>query len=98
MFADLNPGGDNLFISEILGIGADVFFTAYGTLSKSDGTRAGTSIIDETTPSPGSLTDLGGVLYFASYERWGPARLMMSDGSAGGTEQVTDGIRSSPVS
>src|SRR5262249_13593662 len=74
---DINPGSNSSFLSELTAVGGTLFFSAFvpeteTELWMSDGTPEGTMLVEDINPgpavgaSPGSLTNVGGILFFAA--------------------------------
>jgi ELWxxDGT repeat protein len=80
--------------------GGVLYFAAFdadhGTeLWRTDGTRAGTRIVADVAPGPGSsapaqLTAAGGLLYFTANDGEHGRELWVTDGTAAGTQMVAD--------
>ena len=90
------------YLKNLTASGGNVFFTAYEygsgyELWASDGTSAGTALVKDINPDqsiidgPQELTDVGGTLFFSSYESgYDNRELWKSDGTPGGTVMVKD--------
>jgi ELWxxDGT repeat protein len=106
MVADLTPGSkgtwDDDEYAAMRAIGDRVLFAASDAehgkeLWTSDGTEAGTSLLDDVRPGPGSssprlLAAAGGKVYFTTgSDPLLGALLWVSDGTAAGTHAVTSG-------
>jgi ELWxxDGT repeat protein len=99
---DINPGGSyaGSDLRNFTTVGATLFFTAYDLthgmeLWKSDGTAAGTVLVKDINPGPGSsqpfnLTAVNGVLYFRAEDGQYGYELWRSDGTGDGTYMVKD--------
>jgi ELWxxDGT repeat protein len=101
---DMVPGVLGAFPSEFTRVGEQVFFKGYGDLGgqrygpglwKTDGTKAGTTLVSSSSKPAlepvylNGLTNLGGRLFFVANDV-GRAELWTSDGTAGGTVLVKD--------
>jgi ELWxxDGT repeat protein len=79
-------------------VGGEAYFSADDgsdgqELWKSDGTAAGTTLVDDISPgsagsSPQYLTDVDGELFFVAQDGSGSSELLMSNGTAAGTSAV----------
>lgn len=90
------------YLSDLTASGGKLFFTAYEQASgyelwASDGTAAGTQLVKDINPvqtifeRPRELTDVGGTLFFTSYDDgYYNRELWKSDGTAAGTVMVKD--------
>ncbi|UUO06839.1 dockerin type I domain-containing protein [Blastopirellula sp. J2-11] len=99
---DTEPGDGINTISQFVRVGDEVYFTSYPsqypvTLWKTDGTGAGTTIIESTTASFENLIEFKGELYYfriagdnPSYDLW------KSNGTEEGTVSVFDFSTSNP--
>jgi ELWxxDGT repeat protein len=87
-------------ISDMEAVGDELYFVA-GTseagyeLWKSDGTAAGTMLVQDVRPGPESsneesLTAIGGLLYFTADDGTLGRQLWRTDGSSSGTRRLTD--------
>jgi len=106
LIRDINPGAPSSFPSAIVEVGEIVYFSAHananannGTIDnelwKSDGTTAGTVLVKDiyagaVGSNPGSLTNVGGVLYFRAGNGPNSNELWKSDGTEVGTVLVKD--------
>jgi ELWxxDGT repeat protein len=88
---DIDPGADGSYPGNLTAVGSDLYFTAddgtHGSqLWRSDGTQAGTSMVDDfgTDANVGSLVGSGASLFFTR-----GTDLYVTDGTAGGTRQLT---------
>jgi ELWxxDGT repeat protein len=99
MVADIWPGGGHSNLEDLTPVGDAVYFVANdgvnGTeLWRSDGTSAGTTLVKDLAPSTDpffrdanlfDLTDVNGVLFFASAPPNTPSAIWRTDGTAAGT-------------
>jgi ELWxxDGT repeat protein len=91
---DPDPESGPQWLAEV---GGTLFFILEETeLWKSDGTEAGTVMVKDISPGSesasvgGSLTDVGGTLFFAADDGTHGRELWTSDGTAAGTVMVKD--------
>jgi ELWxxDGT repeat protein len=92
---------------EFTPLGGSLFFVAWepehgGELWKTDGTAAGTALVADVNPGPGSarisgLTAVNGRLFFAADDGEHGIELWTSDGTAAGTRRLSD-IAPGPLS
>lgn len=79
---------------DLTNVAGTLYFTVNGRLWKSDGSEAGTVVVDHAGPAIwGQLTDVHGTLYFgANHDDEStcctPWKLWRTDGTAGGTQHV----------
>jgi ELWxxDGT repeat protein len=93
-YSDVDGTALDVGPTNLTDVGGTLYFTeqmpTYGVeLYKTDGTAAGTVLVDDTIPGPTSgnptgLADVGGVLYFTE-QAGGTTSLWRSDGTAAGT-------------
>ncbi|HWM23087.1 MAG TPA: ELWxxDGT repeat protein [Ilumatobacteraceae bacterium] len=99
--ADIRPGGAGSEPGPGQALGAQLIFAAESDPSTgfephvSDGTAAGTTLLKDINPGPGSsdvfsFTVLGDVLYFGADDGTTGSELWRTDGTATGTVQVKD--------
>ena len=95
--------GYNFFATELTNVNGTLFFTANDGINgfelwKSDGTAAGTVLVKDINPGggaagssfPASLTNVGGILFFAANAGINGSELWKPDGTAAGTVLVKD--------
>ncbi len=98
---DIFPGVFSSNPRYLTAVGNTLFFQAYdgvngSELWKSDGTAAGTVLVDilpgsyTSSSNPGGLTAVGNTLYFRANDRVNGRELWKSDGTAAGTVLVKD--------
>jgi len=103
LLADILPGSAGSFPTDLTAVNGTLFFYAddgvHGReLWKSDGTAAGTVLVKDVNPGDtdsgsiygGTLTALGGLLYFTADDGTHGAELWKSDGTQAGTVLVAD--------
>ena len=100
MVKDVNTGASGSSPGAVTNVNGTLYFlandSAHGSeLWKSDGTTAGTVIVDDIDPGatssfPFYLTNLNGTLYFQASHGTNGAELWKSDGTAAGTMMVKD--------
>ena len=96
---NINPTGDSI-TGLAVNAGGTLFFAADdGTtgyeLWKSDGTSAGTVLVEDIYPgptgsNPSALINVGGTLFFSANDGTAGTELWSSDGTPGGTDIVED--------
>jgi ELWxxDGT repeat protein len=103
MVRDIWPGphgsGSRCSSPSLTDVGGTLFFAASDAshgceLWKSDGTRAGTVMVQDILPgrrgsAPASLTDFNGTLFFSAWDIAHGSELWRSDGTSAGTVLVT---------
>ena len=111
MVKDINPGSNASDPSRFLNVSGTLFFVAFESthgfeLWRSDGTAAGTVLVDDIRPGPvgstiSGLTNVSGTLFFAADDGVHGKQLWESNGVAAGTVMVADispaGKSSSPA-
>lgn len=100
LIKDINPGAPGSQIQSAVTLNNEVYFAAndgvHGEeLWKSDGTAAGTMMLDDINPGPGSsnpadLTVVGNSIYFAANDGVHGTELWITDGTTAGTKMVAD--------
>ncbi len=105
--ADIHPGSSGSSPGQIANVNGTAFFTANDGINgaelwKSDGTAAGTMVIEDSDPFtggikpgppgslPGNLTNVNGTLFFTANDGSNGVELWMSDGTPAGTTLVED--------
>jgi len=104
----INPGADDSLPSDFVDLNGTAYFRAEDGVNglelwRSDGTAAGTTMVDDLLPgvginpgsahaSPDDLVVVGGVLYFSANDGTNGEELWKSDGTAAGTTMVEDSV------
>ena len=104
----IRPGADGSQITGLTNVAGTVFFQAYGgaggiELWKSDGTPAGTMMVEDAVPGgginpgaassyPQGITDVNGTAFFQAYDDTNGFELWRSDGTPAGTTIVEDSV------
>jgi ELWxxDGT repeat protein/VCBS repeat-containing protein len=100
-----NPSGSGIFNGDLTVIGNTLYFAATDGIAagahgmelwKTDGTTAGTVLVDDITPgnsgsSPTELTNVGGTLYFIANDGTNFPGIWKTDGTVPGTIEVATG-------
>lgn len=95
MLKDINPGGGNSEVANIIDINGKLFFRAYDDtyalrLWKSDGTPEGTGRVSSDVSIGGSMVKVNETIYFTGNTSANGYELWKSDGTSSGTSLVKD--------
>lgn len=80
----------DVYPSDLTALGSELYFISWGGLRQSDGTVLGTKLVPALPAFPETLGAAGGRLFFSAWEEATGYELWSSDGSAAGTERITD--------
>jgi len=90
LVADLEPGAASSSPRDLTVFLGQLWFSADGSLWRSDGTTAGTIAVRSFATGPSGLTVLGAELLFVAGDIWTDSELWKTDGTTAGTVKVAD--------